>query len=131
MLLEKKNPTNAPSRHPDYVPQEGDKVVKFQNKSLTDYHLDQLFPHLHSSTSSSPQILSLTTFMIDNSELLEKFKDAFQQDTEWHDAMSKSDNNFFFSGNLVFHNNQLFVPSSLRSEILYSRHDSVLAGHPG
>ena len=128
----KKNPANTPSRHPDYVPQEGDEVVKFQNKSLvTNYHSDWLFSCLHSLTSSSPQILSLTMFMINNSELLEQFKDTFQNDTEWCDAMSKSDNTFSFSGNLVFHNNHLFVPSSLRSEILYSRHNLVLVGHPG
>ena len=128
----KKNPANTPSRCPDYVPQEGDEVVKFQNKSpLTNYHLDWLFPCLHSLTSLSPQISSLTMFMIDNSELLEEFKNAFWNNTEWHDTMSKSDNTFSFSGNLVFHDNHLFVPSSLRSEILYSRHDLVLTGHPG
>ena len=34
----KKDPADAPSRCLDYVPQEGDEVVKFQNKSLlTDY----------------------------------------------------------------------------------------------
>ena len=65
----KENPADTPSRCPDYVPQEGDEVVKFQNKSLlTDYHLDWLFPHLHSLTSLSPQILALTMFMINNSE---------------------------------------------------------------
>ena len=45
----KKNPADGPSRHPDFVPQEGDEVVKFQNKSLlTNYHLDRLFPRHHS-----------------------------------------------------------------------------------
>ena len=45
--------------------------------------------------------------------------------------MAKLDDSFTFSGNLVFHDNHLYVPLSLRSEILHSRHDSVLAGHPG
>jgi len=75
--------------------------------------------------------ISLSMFTIDNSELLDKFKAAFQSDTEWRDAMAKLDDSFSFSGILVFHDNRLFVPSSLRSEILHSHHDSVLAGHPG
>ena len=33
--------------------------------------------------------------------------------------------------NLVFHQDHLFVPKSLRLDIIESRHDSVLAGHPG
>ena len=41
----KKNPADRPSRHPDFMPQEGDEVVTFQNKSLlTDDHLERLFP---------------------------------------------------------------------------------------
>ena len=80
---EKKNPVDAPSRHLDFIPQEGDEVVKFQNKSLlTDYNLDCLFPCHHSLSSKSPQISSLSTFTIDISELLDKFKSVFQTDTE-------------------------------------------------
>ena len=75
--------------------------------------------------------MSLSTFTIDSSELLKRFKAAFRTDTEWRDAMAKSDESFTFSGNLVFHDNRLFVPLFLRAEILRSRHDSVLAGHPG
>ena len=128
----KKNPADAPSRRPDFIPQEGDEVVKFQNKSLlTDYNLDRLFPCLHSLSPKTLEIASLSTFTIDNSELLEKFKATFRADTEWHDAMAKSNDSFTFSGNLVFHDNHLFVPSSLRPEILHSCHDSVLASHPG
>ena len=71
----KKYPADAPSRHPDFIPQEGDEVVKFQNKSLlTNYNLDCLFPHLHSLPPTTPFIFSLSTFTINNSELLDKFK---------------------------------------------------------
>ena len=131
----KKNPADTPSRRPDFMPQKGDEVMQFQNKVLlTDEHLDWLFPHIHSQSSKNPQlsqISSLSTFTINNSEILDKFKAAFQSDTEWHDLIAKSDNSFTFSGNLVFHDNCLYVPSSLRSEIVHSQHDSVLAGHPG
>ena len=74
----KKNPADAPSRCPDFIPQEGDEVVKFQNKSLlTDYNLDRLFPCLHSLSPKTLEISSLSTFTINNSELLEIFKAAF------------------------------------------------------
>ena len=69
--------------------------------------------------------------MINNLELLDKFKEAFRSDMEWRDDLSKPGNLFSFSGNLVFHDNRLFIPQTLRPEILYSRHDAVLAGHPG
>ena len=63
----KKNPADTPSRHLDFITQEGDEVVKFQNKSLlTDYNLDHLFPRLHSLPPTTPLISSLSTFMIDN-----------------------------------------------------------------
>ena len=68
--------------------------------------------------------------MIDNSELVDKFKEAFQSDIEWHDDLSRPGNLFSVSGNLVFHNNCLLIPQTLRLEILYSCHDSVLSGHP-
>jgi hypothetical protein len=32
---------------------------------------------------------------------------------------------------MVFHKGRLFVPSTLRAEILHSRHDTLTAGHPG
>lgn len=125
----KKNPADRPSRHPDFAPQEGDEVIKIQNKALlTKEHLECLFPHIYPSLSN---ISSLSTFVVNDSELLDKFKMAFHTDTEWCKAISKSDDSFSFSGNLVFHDNQLFVPLILRSEIIHSHHDSVLAGHPG
>jgi hypothetical protein len=116
----KKNPADALSRRPDLAPQRGDEVVQFQNKALlTNFHLDRLFPrNISSSPISSTQISALSTFNIDNSELLDKFKSAYQVDTEWRDALAKSNDSFTFQDNLVFHDNLLFVPQSLRSQIL-------------
>ena len=45
--------------------------------------------------------------------------------------MARGDESFKLKGNLVFHHGLLYVPSSLRTDILRLRHDSVLAGHPG
>ena len=133
----KNNPADAPSRRPDFIPHEGDEVVQFQHKALlTNNHLERLFPRNNSTLPKNPannstNISALSTFTIDNSELLEQFKTAFRLDTEWREAITKSDPSFTFQGNLVFHDNRLFVPHSLRPTILFSRHNSVLAGHPG
>ena len=126
-----KNPANSPSHRPDFLPQEGDDVLLTQNKSLlTDYHLQRLFPSssLHQDPTS---ISSLSTFNLDNSELLNEFKDNFRQDIEWRDALTKGDTSFSLQNDLVYHNDRLFVPLPLRTKILYSRHDSLLSGHPG
>ena len=107
-------------------------MVEFQNKALlTEQHLEQLFPHIHHQSSTKSEISALSTFMIDNSELLAKFKEAFRTDMEWRNDLSKPGNLFSFLENLVFHDNHLFIPQTLRPEILYSCHDAVLTGHPG
>ena len=86
---------------------------------------------INTSTSINPSISTLSTFTINNSELLDNFKTAFQLDTEWRDAIAKFNPSFTFQDNLVFHDKQLFIPQSLWSQILYSCHDAVLASHPG
>ncbi len=73
----------------------------------------------------------MTILAFDNSELLERFKTATKDDSEWREAMARKDSNFTLSGDLVFHKGLLYVPASLRSDILLSRHDSLVAGHPG
>ena len=129
-----KNPADGPSRRPDFIPHKGDEVIEFQNQALlTDNHLERLFPRNKppSPLSLNPTINSLSTFTLDNSELLENFKTAFRLDTEWRDSFTKPNSLFTFQDNLVFHDNRLFVPHSLRSQIVFSRHNAVLAGHPG
>ena len=132
-----KNVSDRPSRRPDYAPQEGDDVLKCQEKVvLTPAHTERLFHSdassaISGSSTSPTSISTLTTLAIDNSELLERFKQAYNLDTEWRDAIANGDEDFKLEGNLVFHKGLVFVPTSLRSEILHSRHDSVLSGHPG
>ena len=131
----KKNPADPPSRHPDFSPKEGNNVLLIQNKPLlTNHHLYRLFPStsLQQTPIQNPNsISSLSTFNLDNSELLDEFKDNYRQDIEWRDALAKKDDSFSVQNDLVYHNNRLFVPQPLRAKILHSRHDSVLSGHPG
>lgn len=62
----------------DFIPQEGDNAVNFQNKSLlVDYNLDCLFPYFQSSLLISSHVSFLSIFTINNLKLLEKFKAAF------------------------------------------------------
>ena len=65
---------------------------------------------INTSTSINPSISTLSTFTINNSELLDNFKTAFQLDTEWRDAIAKFNPSFTFQDNLVFHDKQLFIP---------------------
>lgn len=132
----KRNVADAPSRRPDYVPKKGDDVLRTQEQVLlTPIHTERLFPSQDSPSPSSSvpstTISSLTTLAIDNSELLERFKTAFKKDSEWREAMVRGSPDFTVVDGLVFHKGRLFVPRPLRSEILHSRHDSVLSGHPG
>ena len=131
-----KNPADAPSRRPDYVPKEGDAVLNRQRKPLLNqHHMERLFTGTPLSNGSSPPNLptvsTLSTFSFDSSVLADQFKDTFRTDTEWRQAMADGDELFTLQGNLVFHNGRLFVPAPLRTQILHSRHDTVIAGHPG
>ena len=135
-LLGIKNPADAPSCRPDYVPKEGDEVLNLQRKSLLNQlHTERLFPStplcIDSPIPTPSSASTLSTFSFDSSTLAEQFKEAFCADTEWRTAMTDGDESFSFQGDLVFHNNHLFVPAPLRSQVLHSRHDAVIAGHPG
>ena len=131
-----RNPADAPSCRPDYVPKEGDDVLNLQHGSLlSQLHTEHLFPSTPSSNNSPPPNLSsisaLATFSFDSSVLAEQFHEAFRTNTEWRQAMTNGDKSFSLQGNLVFHNNRLFVPAPLRTQVLHSHHDAVIAGHPG
>jgi RNase H-like domain found in reverse transcriptase/Reverse transcriptase (RNA-dependent DNA polymerase)/Integrase zinc binding domain len=129
------NVADAPSRRPDFLPKKGDDVLLAQNQALlTPYHLSEISPNAAESHEPAPNpttISGLTTLSIDNSELLKKFQDAYHHDTEWREALLRGDTSFQAQNNLVFHNGRVYIPQSLRANILYQRHDCVLGGHPG
>jgi len=72
----------------------------------------------------------MTTLSIDNSTLFERFKIAFREDTEWREALVRGNSDFTSENGLVFHKGKLFVPSPLHTDILFSCHDAIIAGHP-
>ena len=126
-----KNIADSPSRRPDFIPKKGDDVLEEQRQVLlTPTHTELLFPSSNSSPFSA-SIPALTTLTIDNSALLERFKSAFQEDTEWREAVAHGSPDFSAQDGMVFHKGRLFVPSPLRADILFSRHDALLVGHPG
>ncbi|KAJ3495813.1 hypothetical protein NLJ89_g10573 [Agrocybe chaxingu] len=122
-----KNVADAPSRRPDFLPKKGDDVLEFQRKALlTPLHTERIFPSdnlVSVSSLSTSTVSALTTLVIDNSELLKCFKTAFQEDTEWREAMLRGDTDFTAQDDMVFHKGRVYVPKSLRPEIIYSRHD--------
>ncbi|KAH0578557.1 hypothetical protein H2248_003704, partial [Termitomyces sp. 'cryptogamus'] len=127
-----KNPTNAASQGPDYIPQEGDEAIAQQCQALLNlYHTAQIFPSQTPPNTASLSINSLSTFLLDNSELLNKFKLAYHADTEWHTLLHQGNSSITQQDELIFHNGHLFVPAPFHAKILYSHHDSVLSGHLG
>ena len=130
-----KNVADSPSRRPDFAPKKGDDVLEQQSPTLlTSKHTELLFPSTISSLSSSTDTLNvsaLTTLAVDNSVLLERFKTAFREDTEWREALVAGNSDFVVQDNMVFHKGHLFVLSSLCADILHTHHDSSIAGHPG
>ncbi|KAG6815356.1 hypothetical protein H0H87_002647, partial [Tephrocybe sp. NHM501043] len=124
----KSNPANPASRCSDFKPKEGDDVLHTQIKALlTTYHTKRLFPSDFAPQTTSTTINSLSTFTINNSKLLEEFKNAYHTDTKWRDALKTGNEDFTLQDNLVFYQGRLYVPPSLCAKIVHSRHDSVLS----
>ena len=109
---------------------------------LTNLHLERLYPHyLKPPSSTSPIEISSTitlapTYSVNNSKLLARFRSAYLDDNEWCEGLAiqklpGQPMHWRVKDNLVFHQDHLFVPKSLQLDIIESRHDSILAGHPG
>ncbi|KAL7280850.1 hypothetical protein ACG7TL_005794 [Trametes sanguinea] len=122
-----KNPADAPSRRADFAPREGDDVLRVNKKVLlTPLHTQRLF-----CAPSTAHVNALTTLSLDNSEFAERYKAAVRSDATWCDAIARGDESFKLDGNLVFHQGRLYIPPLMCHDILRSRHDSPLSGHPG
>ncbi|QRV99185.1 Transposon Tf2-1 polyprotein [Ceratobasidium sp. AG-Ba] len=137
-----KNPANAPSRRPDYIPREGDPTLTGQEQvlltsdRLRDLHLPSiarihalLSPPIHSLVDS---LIISATFTIDAPDFLTRLREAAPLDAGYLAALeSGRSDDFSTVGDTLLHKGKIFVPASLRVEVLRSRHDAVLAGHPG
>jgi transposase InsO family protein len=128
----KANVADAPSWRVNYLPKKGDETLLGQNRIvLTSEHTGSLT--LPENTQFSPSAITnaMTTLSIDNSALFERFKTAFREDMEWHEALIHGNSDFTSENGIVFHKGKLFVPLPLRTDVLSSHHDAVIAGHPG
>ncbi len=56
---------------------------------------------------------------------------AYRTDPEWRDVLEKGDKAFSQVDDLVYHEGRLFVPTTLRLQVLQQHHDSPSAGHQG
>jgi hypothetical protein len=92
-------------------------------------------PHDPVPTPSAPAVTvsALTSGSFNNSDLLDRFREAWKIDAEWRAALQEGDTDFVHdaSDNMVTHCGRPFVPEHLRKEIVHSRHDALIAGHPG
>ena len=135
-----KNPADGPSRHPDYIPQEGDTVKDINLQTmLSNAHMECI--HLASSpipTSHSPILIATTLQSIDFKTPIEELKSALASDPTWCEALeweSKDSQrhykNWSTLDDLILFQDQIYILPSLHSRILFEHHDAPLAGHPG
>ncbi|EUC53577.1 Transposon Tf2-1 polyprotein, putative [Rhizoctonia solani AG-3 Rhs1AP] len=133
------NPADAPSRRPDYVPKEGDATLTGQQQALLS---PQHFQPLANASALHVCALSLpistlvrshlaATFSVGDPDLLSRLKEAVATDSQWLEALESHDPDFRTANGTALHRDKLYVPAPLRTEILRSRHDAILAGHPG
>ena len=141
-----RNPADAPSRRVDFAPKKGDEVLAENCRTLlTPYHTQRLLPSRihsvegrtdglfdHPPSAPSLKISAFTALTVDGSEFQERLRNAVHSDQEWRTAVQRGDQQFRIQdGNIVYHDGRLYVPLPLRPDVLSSRHDSVLSGHPG
>ncbi len=130
-----KNPADGPSRRADFAPREGDDVLRTNEKVLlTSAHTQGLFTQDSDASSSRPEpirVSAFTALSADHTDFQERYKLAINADQEWRDAIARGNTDFAVKDNLVFHDGLLYIQSSMRTNILRSRHNSPLAGHPG
>uniref|UniRef100_A0A0W0FG48 Reverse transcriptase/retrotransposon-derived protein RNase H-like domain-containing protein n=1 Tax=Moniliophthora roreri TaxID=221103 RepID=A0A0W0FG48_MONRR len=132
--LGKLNVADAASRQPNFAPQTGDEHLTAQHQMLLkpeniERLISRQFKIPHSSSAST--LSAVTTLSVNNTETLEHFKSVFKENDIWKEALATGNSNFTTTHGLVFHKGRLYIPPSLCREILFSRHDSLIGGHPG
>ena len=123
-----KNPADAPSRRPDYVPKEGDEHVTQQTTNLFP---QSAFEHIRSQLSTPSSVSISALFTTPHSDLPERVKTAQDADQQWRQHTEKSDARFTINEGTVLYDGLLYVPEALRLETIRQHHDSPSAGHPG
>src|SRR5258708_1527227 len=109
--LGKDKPMDVPLCHPELVPVDADvaKEVNWQ-MLLGPEHTDRLWMEPRST---------------------EDWKEALARDDTWREAIHSRRKDWGVLDSSPLFRNKFYVPPDLRSCILFERHDSLLAGHPG
>ena len=73
------------------------------------------------------------TLVTTTSELLNRLRNSIQHDSLAQTLVNTDvhNNAFRLQDSLIYHNGRMYVPSTLRSEIMELCHDHPLTGHPG
>ncbi|CAD6962302.1 unnamed protein product, partial [Tilletia controversa] len=113
---------DALTRRPDYHPGTATKHYADNNPQ----NFKTLLPENRHNFSSTAQARSIYTVQADP-ELLDRFRQAYDQDPHLQDHRV----DFQEVDGLLLHQQRLYVPETLRVDVLKSRHDHPLAGHHG
>uniref|UniRef100_A0A0W0EY66 Reverse transcriptase/retrotransposon-derived protein RNase H-like domain-containing protein n=1 Tax=Moniliophthora roreri TaxID=221103 RepID=A0A0W0EY66_MONRR len=109
------NVADASSHCSDYFSEQGDEWLEVQHcVLLTPLHTEHLFPSTAPITPPASNMASaLVTLTLDNSDMLQQFLTAFQEDLKWRRSLANGNSNFTVQNDLVFHNGHLVVASHL------------------
>uniref|UniRef100_A0A0W0EVT4 Reverse transcriptase/retrotransposon-derived protein RNase H-like domain-containing protein n=1 Tax=Moniliophthora roreri TaxID=221103 RepID=A0A0W0EVT4_MONRR len=99
----KLNIANAASRRPDFVPQMGDEHLTAQHQTLLKTGNIEHLISKQFEISQSSSVSVMTMLSIDNTEVLERFKLAFKEDSTWKEAVTAGNSDFTTTHGLVFH----------------------------
>lgn len=104
---------DALSRQPALKPKEGDGIYDIQEQTL-------LQPKHFIFMTSDPPIIN-------------RIKEAYPSDSLAQSllASQEDDPTITIRNELIYKHNKVYIPKSLRNEVLHSRHDAKLAGHFG
>ncbi|KAF8760325.1 hypothetical protein RHS01_01355 [Rhizoctonia solani] len=112
-----RNPADAPSRRPDYVPKEGDATLTGQQQVLLGPHRLSSLSNasaLHVCALSSiitPLVRSCiaATFSIGDPDFLSRLKQAVASDSQWLEALESNDPDFRSANDTALHRDKLYV----------------------
>ncbi|KAE8206768.1 hypothetical protein CF327_g7494, partial [Tilletia walkeri] len=119
---------DALTRRPDYHP------------GTAQHHFAENNPHNHITLlpkgkhnfDQAPAVSRATFAVEPNVDLYNRIKNAYADDPTAQKILSKPSGDYTIDNQgLILHKHRVYIPEPLRIEIIKSRHDHHLAGHPG
>jgi hypothetical protein len=104
----------------DFVPKRGDDTFECQQQTISkSSHTEHLYAISSNSTlvQKFPAFATLTTLSLDNTNLLEQFKNAFKKILEWQEALIQDSSNFTAKGGLFFHKGKFLFLNCCHTEL--------------